>query len=356
MKKKMDRVRLVQVQGLKTYFYKGRGIFSEAFGKGLRVVHAVDDVSFTIEEGKVFSLVGETGCGKSTVGRSILRLVEPTEGRILFEGLNILEFNKREMQKFRRRAQIVMQDPRSSLNPRMTAGEIIAEPLRIHGLKRYEDEIQDEVARILETVRLAREDADKYPHEFSGGQARRIGIARALVLRPQFIVADELTSGLDVSIAAAILDLMQDLQDQFKLTYFWISHDLHTVKYISDTIAIMYLGKIVEIGRAQDISDEPLHPYSQALFSAIPTVKPVLETKKIILEGEVPSPIHPPSGCRFHTRCPLKLGDICEREEPPWQDAGGGHQIFCHIPLAELRRHDPVLTDKTRVPEKARSS
>lgn len=334
----MDRVPLVQVQRLKTYFYKGRGILSKAFGKGLRIVHAVDDVSFTIEEGKVFSLVGETGCGKSTVGRSILRLVEPTEGKILFEGLNLLEFNKREMHKFRRKAQIVMQDPRSSLNQRMTAGEIIAEPLRIHGIKKYEDEIQDEVARMLETVRLSAEDADKYPHEFSGGQARRIGIARALILRPQFIVADELTSGLDVSIAAAILDLMQDLQDEFKLTYFWISHDLHIVKYISDTIAIMYLGKIIEIGRARDISDDPLHPYSQALFSAIPSVKPVHETKKIILEGEVPSPIHPPSGCRFNTRCPRKLGSICETDEPPCRDAGNGHYVSCHIPLEALHK------------------
>ena len=338
MKKQTDSVPLVQVQRLKTYFYTGRGILSNMFGKGLRIVHAVDDVSFTVEAGKNFSLVGETGCGKSTVGRTILRLVEPTDGEILFEGRNLLQFSQREMQKFRRKAQIVMQDPRCSLDPRMTAGEIIAEPLRIHGMKKYEDEIQDEVARLLETVRLSSEDADKYPHEFSGGQARRIGIARALVLRPQFVVADELTSGLDVSIAAAILDLMQDLQDQFKLTYFWISHDLHVVKYISDSIAIMYLGKIMEIGRAQDISDDPLHPYSKALFSAIPSVKRGQETKKIILEGEVPSPIHPPSGCRFNTRCPRKLGTICETDEPPWQDAGDGHGVSCHIPLEAL--HD----------------
>ncbi len=340
----MDNVPLVHVQGLTTHFFKGKGLWSKVFGKGLRVVHAVDDLSFAIDKGKVFSLVGETGCGKSTVGRSILRLVEPTKGKVLFEGLNLLEFNKREMRKFRRKAQIVMQDPRSSLNPRMTAGEIIAEPLRIHGLKRYEDEIQDEVARMLETVRLSSQDAEKYPHEFSGGQARRIGIARALVLRPQFVVADELTSGLDVSIAAAILDLMQELQEQFELTYLWISHDLHTVKYISDTIGIMYLGKLMEIGAAQDIKDDPLHPYSQALFSAVPTVNPVRETRKIILEGEVPSPIHPPSGCRFNTRCPRKVGAICETEEPPRRDAGNGHYIFCQIPLEALSQRTPMVT------------
>lgn len=328
--KKRDRAPLVEVQGLKTYFYKGKGILSKAFGKGLRIVHAVDDVSFTIEEGETFGLVGESGCGKTTVGRSILRLVEPTAGKILFEGQNLLELSKREMQKFRRKAQIVIQDPRSSLNPRMAAGEIIAEPLRIHGVKKYEDEIEDEVARLLETVGLSSRDADKYPHAFSGGQARRIGVARALALRPQFIVADEPTSGLDVSITAAILDLMKDLQDKFKLTYLWISHNLHVVKYISDRIAIMYLGKTVEVGRTQDISENPIHPYTQALFSAIPTVNPGQATEKIILKGEVPSPIHPPSGCRFRTRC-WKAGEKCSREKPELIDVGGGHYVACHL-------------------------
>ena len=328
--KKKDRIPLVEVQGLKTCFYKGKGILSKAFGKGLRIVHAVDDVSFTIEEGETFGLVGESGCGKTTVGRSILRLVEPTAGQIFFEGQNLLELSKEGMRKFRRKAQIIIQDPRSSLNPRMTAGEIIAEPFRIHGLKRYEDEIEDEVARLLETVGLSSEDADKYPHEFSGGQARRIGVARALALHPQFIVADEPTSGLDVSITAAILDLIQDLQDEFKLTYLWISHNLHVMKYISDRIAILYLGKIVEMGRTQDILDDPIHPYTQALFSAIPTVNPGQKTEKIILKGEVPSPIHPPSGCRFRTRCWRAMGK-CSQEEPELMDVGEGHYAACHL-------------------------
>ncbi|MCK4392419.1 ATP-binding cassette domain-containing protein [Candidatus Bipolaricaulota bacterium] len=328
--KKKDRIPLVEVQGLKTCFYKGKGILSKAFGKGLRIVYAVDDVSFTIEEGETFGLVGESGCGKTTVGRSILRLVEPTAGQIFFEGQNLLELSKEGMRKFRRKAQIIIQDPRSSLNPRMTAGEIIAEPFRIHGLKRYEDEIEDEVARLLETVGLSSEDADKYPHEFSGGQARRIGVARALALHPQFIVADEPTSGLDVSITAAILDLIQDLQDEFKLTYLWISHNLHVVKYISDRIAILYLGKIVEMGRTEDILDDPIHPYTQALFSAIPTVNPGQKTEKIILKGEVPSPIHPPSGCRFRTRCWRAMGK-CSQEEPELMDVGEGHYAACHL-------------------------
>ena len=277
--KKRDGASLVQVQRLKTYFFKGKGVLSKVFGKGLRIVHAVDDVSFTIEEGETFGLAGESGCGKTAVGRSILRLVEPTAGQIFFEGQNLLELSKEGMRKFRRKAQIIIQDPRSSLNPRMTAGEIIAEPFRIHGLKRYEDEIEDEVAQLLEMVGLSSEDADKYPHEFSGGQARRIGVARALALHPQFIVADEPTSGLDVSITAVILDLMQDLQDEFKLTYLWISHNLHVMKYMSDRIAIMYLGKIVEMGRTQDILDDLIHPYTQALFSAIPTVNPGQKTE-----------------------------------------------------------------------------
>lgn len=321
---------LVQVQGLKTYFYKGKGVLSKAFGKGLRIVHAVDDVSFTVGEGETFGLVGESGCGKTTVGKSLLRLVEPTAGKIFFEGQNLLELSRKGMQKFRRKAQIILQDPRSSLNPRMTAGEIIAEPFRIHGIKKYEDEIEDEVAQLLETVGLSSEDADKYPHEFSGGQARRIGVARALVLRPQFIIADEPTSGLDVSIMAAILNLMQDIQEEFKLTYLWISHNLHVVKYISDRIAIMYLGKIAEMGRAQDIFNDPIHPYTQALFSAIPTVNPGQTTEKIILKGEVPSPIHPPSGCRFRTRC-CQVMKRCRQEEPKLISIGRGHYVACYL-------------------------
>jgi len=321
---------LVQVRGLKTYFYKGRGMLSRAFGKGLRIVHAVDDVSFTVEQGETFGLVGESGCGKTTVGRSILRLVEPIAGQIIFGGQNVLELSKSEMRKFRRKAQRINQDPRSSLNPRMTAEEIIAEPFRIHGVKRYEDEIKDEVARLLETVGLSSEDANKYPHEFSGGQARRVGVARALALHPQFIVADEPTSGLDVSVMAAILGLMRDLQDEFRLTYLWISHNLHVVKHMSDRIAVLYLGKIVETGRTQDISEVPIHPYTQALFSAIHTVNSDRKTKKIILKGEVPSPIHPPTGCRFRTRCWRAIGK-CSQEEPKLINIGKEHYVACHL-------------------------
>ncbi|NQT55922.1 MAG: ABC transporter ATP-binding protein [Desulfobacteraceae bacterium] len=322
---------LIKVEGLKTHFYKGKGILSKLFGKGLRTIHAVDGISFSIKGSETFGLVGESGCGKSTVGNSIVRLVEPIEGEIFFEGTDILQADESEMREFRRNAQLIFQDPRSCLNPRMTAGEIIAEPLRVAGTRDAKKESQGQiVAELLDAVNLSPEDAYKYPHEFSGGQARRIGVARAIALNPKFIIADEPTSGLDVSTAATILNLMQDIQEKYNLTYLWISHNLHVVKHVCDKMAVMYLGKIVEMGKTEDVFKTILHPYTRALFSVIPRIDFKSERKKIILKGEVPSPINPPAGCRFRPRCERALPK-CTSEEPELIDAGGGHFAACHL-------------------------
>lgn len=323
---------LIKIEALKTYFYQGKGILSKLFGKGLKTVHAVDGVDLTIQKGRTFGLVGESGCGKSTLGQTLFFLANPHSGRILFRNKNIFEMSGKEKQAFHQEAQLIFQDQYGCLNPRMTAGEIIAEPLIAYNrcnTGNVDGDVNDKVYNLLKSVNLPGEAAWKFPNEFSGGQARRISLARAISLNPSFIVADEPTSGLDISTAATILNLMQDLQESRDLTYLWISHNLNQVKYMSDDIAIMYLGKIVETGKTEDVFNNLAHPYSQALISAMPKVGE--DTRgKIILEGEIPSPINPPSGCRFRTRCRYVM-DKCKKEEPRLRDVGSGHWVACHL-------------------------
>jgi oligopeptide/dipeptide ABC transporter ATP-binding protein len=320
---------LILIENLKIHFFLGKGVLSRLFGRGLRIVHAVDGVSFAIREGRTFGLVGESGCGKSTLGQSIFRLTEPIQGRILYKAKDVFKASPSAIKEFRRNAQIIFQDPFGSLNPRMTAGQIIAEPLYLYGSKAGRN-ISAKVAELLEAVNLPPRAALKFPNEFSGGQARRIGVARAIALEPEFIAADEPTSGLDISTAATILNLMQDLKERMKLTYLWISHNLDQVRYMSDDIAVMYLGRIVEMGNTQEVLNNLLHPYSQALISSIPRVDHSASAAKIILKGEIPSPINPPSGCRFRTRCRYAHRK-CEKEEPGLTDIGDGHYLACHL-------------------------
>lgn len=324
-------VDLIQIRNLKTYFFQGKGLLSKWFGQGLRVVHAVDGVSLTIKKGRTFGLVGESGCGKSTLGNTIFRLVEPLEGEILFQGRDVVKMSQEELRGFRQQAQIIFQDQFGCMNPRMTVGQIIAEPLMIRqGEQRSQKNIEQEVAELLNAVNLDPDAAVKFPNEFSGGQARRIGVARAIALNPVFIMADEPTSGLDISTAATILNLMQDLQDELNITYLWVSHNLNQVKYMSDDMAVMYLGKVVEIGRTSDVFDQRAHPYTQALISAVPQVGSGEKKETIFLEGEIPSPINPPSGCYFRTRCP-HVFKKCKEEEPTLADLGDGHYAACHL-------------------------
>jgi len=322
---------LIQIKSLKTYFFQGKGLLSKLFGQGLKIVHAVDGVSLTIKKGHTFGIVGESGCGKSTLCNTIFRLVEPLEGKIIFQGRDVVKMDQKNLREFRQKAQMIFQDQFGCLNPRRTAGQIIAEPLTIHQAdNRGKEDISLKVAELLEAVNLDAEAAAKFPHEFSGGQARRIGVARAIALNPDFIIADEPTSGLDISTAATILNLMQDLQERLDLTYLWISHNLNQVKYMSDDIAIMYLGKIVETGTTADVFENLAHPYSQALISVIPQIRKKDGKSKIILEGEIPSPITPPSGCRFRTRCKY-ASKKCKEEEPALIDLGSGHYAACHL-------------------------
>ncbi len=316
---------IVEVRNVKKYFFLRKGLFS----RKQDVVRAVDDVSFEIEQGMTVGLVGESGSGKTTLGRVILRLLEPTDGKVLFNGVDIFSLSRMEMRKLRRRMQIIFQDPFTSLNPRMTVGDIIAEPLRIHGIVRRR-ELKERVIEIMERVGLRGSDYNRYPHEFSGGQRQRIGIARAIAPVPEFIVADEPVSALDVSIQAQILNLLIELQKEYKLTYLFISHDLRIVRYVCDEIVVMYLGKIVERAEKDELFSNPLHPYTRALLSAVPVVDPQTKRRRIILSGEVPSPINIPSGCSFHPRCPY-VENVCKELVPELREIKPGHFVSCHL-------------------------
>src|SRR5512132_2877978 len=317
---------LLRVRNLKKYFPIRGGLLSREVAR----VHAVDDVSFEVLPGETLGLVGESGCGKSTTGRTILRLIEPTSGEVWFDGKNVTTLDKRALRHLRREMQIIFQDPYASLNPRMTVGSIIGEALVIHKLAPNRKAREETVVHLLETVGLSADHLRRYPHEFSGGQRQRIGIARALAVSPKLIICDEPVSALDVSIQAQVINLLEDLQKQFNLTYLFIAHDLSVVEHISTRVAVMYLGKIVEIAAAKELYTNPKHPYTEALLSAVPIPDPAVKRKRIILEGDVPSPINPPSGCRFHTRCALRVPS-CSENEQVLREVTKDHWVACQV-------------------------
>ena len=316
---------VLEVEGLKKHFPVKKGLLSRNAGK----VYAVDGVSFHIGPGETLGLVGESGCGKSTVGRTVLRLIDPTEGTIRLNGRDVTDLGKTDMRAVRREMQIIFQDPYSSLNPRMSAGDIVGELLRVHGLGNAAER-EERVAELFERVGLSRAQMKSFPHEFSGGQRQRIGIARALALNPKLIVGDEPVSALDVSIQAQVINLLMDLQKEFRLCYLFVAHDLAVVEHISHRIAVMYLGRIVEYTDKRTLFTDPQHPYTEALLSAVPVPDPRLRRKKMVLQGDVPSPINPPSGCHFHTRCPY-AEERCRIESPALREIAPGHTVACHL-------------------------
>ena len=319
---------LLEVDHLVKHFPVGGGVFSRAAG----VVRAIDGVSFTLKRGETLGLVGESGCGKTTTGRCILQLERPTSGRILFDGVDLAAIDQAALRAVRRRVQVIFQDPYSSLNPRMTVGQILAEPIKVHGIIRSRSGRDARVRELLEQVGLAAQHARRYPHQLSGGQRQRVGIARALAMEPALIICDEPVSALDVSIQAQIINLLEDLQRRLGLTYLFIAHDLSVVRHISDRVAVMYLGRIVELADRAALYEEPLHPYTRALLSAVPIPDPALEAQRerTVLRGEVPSPLNPPSGCVFHPRCPIAV-DRCTAEIPPLREIKPGHWAACHL-------------------------
>ena len=318
---------LLKVENLVKHFPIKGGILGRVVDK----VHAVDGVSFDINAGETLGVVGESGCGKSTTGRCILRLIEPTSGKVTFDGQDVTALNANDLRAMARHMQIIFQDPYASLNPRMTVSAIIGEALTIHKLTKTQAEYTARIVDLLETVGLRADHMHRYPHEFSGGQRQRVGIARALAVSPKLIVCDEAVSALDVSIQAQVINLLEDLQSKFKLTYIFIAHDLSVVEHISTRVAVMYLGRIVEIAPANDLYTRPLHPYTEALLSAVPIPDPKVKRQRIMLQGDVPSPIHPPPGCHFHTRCPIAQKGLCDVQTPALKAAGAGHEVACHL-------------------------